>query len=194
MERIEYSNHKLYTVFKKSNFKFKEFKPCIKPKCCQECTNRCCDDTPCALAPEEFLHIDDLDYMKNVLNLGALAIAPLTFRQDVFCIRARGQLDLDTISTGFVLKPNSCILQTSRGCILDPITRPTEGLLLIPDRGEASLTTCRKYYSFNSMIEDWKKYQKIVKELKKYYDNIEIEKPYPTEGLANDYTYRLLGQ
>jgi hypothetical protein len=160
---------------------------CLGEKC-KACKGRCCETYPCILSPTEFIDINNIDYMKSVLDTGVLAIAPMNMADSFYCIRPRGVKDLDTVTTGYVVGENNCILQSKKGCVLDYLTRPSEGLLLIPGPS----IKCFQLYTEEKIVNDWYNYQHLLSELRKYYKNKEIPKPEATEETARIYKLKLL--
>lgn len=161
---------------------------------CAECRGGCCKNYPCTLSPKEFLDIKDIDYMKGVLDTGVITIAPMNMASTFYIIRPRGINDFDTVATGYAMEPNSCILQGENGCILEPMVRPTEGLLLIPVEEPTFISCgCKCYYSDFSIMRDWKKYQSTLKKLMKIYKDKEVPKPEINEETAKVYKLKLLG-
>lgn len=192
MRLADYNEKKTLLLFDESNGVVKGEEDCICEDCIK-CGGACCKSSPCTLSPREFLDIEDLDYMKSILDLGVLSIFPLNIRGDIFAIRARGLKDLDTIVTGYIAgyNYNECILLGSKGCVLDYTTRPTEGLLLIPKFGTYDIEL--QLYDAERTIDEWKACQKAVLELKKYYKDREIIKPEATKETALIYKNKLLG-
>ena len=156
---------------------------------CKTCKGCCCETYPCTLSPKEFIDINNIDYMKSVLDTGILAIAPMNMSGSYYCIRPRGLKDLDTISTGYILGNNPCILQSTKGCVLDYLTRPSEGLLLIPGKR----IECVQLYTESKLVNDWYNYQSLLYDLRKYYKDKEIKKPKANSNTAKTYKLKLLG-
>ena len=195
MELNEYQNRKMNTLSEISNGLVKKLDDCLDNNYCAGCKGCCCSNCPCGFSPKDFIDVNDLDYMKTLLNTGLLAISPLDFSNQTLYIRSRGIKDLDTIVTGLVCSNNSCLFSTYKGCMLDPYLRPSEGLLLLPNMVsyDMQLETCHQVYTDSLMKSDWYPYQKALKELKSYYKNREIEKPEITDKVLEDYTYKLIG-
>ena len=191
MELNEYKNRKNCILASCSYNQVDILKRCLCDVC-DKCKGECCQNSPCVMSPNEFVNINDMDYMKNVLDTGVLTIAPCNEGCNFYVIRPRGVKDLDTIVTGFVEYNNSCILQGENGCVLEPLFRPTGGLLLIPKEQYGEIK-CVQHYSDFKTIEDWKKHQKVLKELIEIYRNVEIEKPKATEETVKKYKLALLG-
>ena len=187
----EYKNRKNHIVESCSYSTVDMVKSCLCSEC-DKCKGDCCTNYPCTMSPREFIDIENINYMKSVLDTGVLTIAPSNMGCSFYIIRPRGIKDLDTIVTGYLESPNSCILQGPKGCILNPFFRPTDGLLLIPEENNGSII-CEPHYGDFSIIEDWSKYQNLLKELIKIYRDVEIEKPEANEETAKRYTLALLG-
>ncbi len=194
MTENKYKNRKNAIIASCSYNQLDMLKPCLSSKCAK-CKGDCCQNYPCTMSPREFIDINNIDYMKSVLDTGVLAIAPASADCTFFIIRPRGERDLDTIATGFAFNPNSCILQGKKGCVLNALYRPTEGLLLIPTINKyTGKEECKPYYSDFKIIEDWQKHQAVLKELRKMYKDIEIEKPIANEETAKRYILALRGE
>ncbi|MBR4351162.1 MAG: hypothetical protein IKP98_02965 [Bacilli bacterium] len=187
----EYKNRKNHIVESCSYNTVDMVKSCLCSECAK-CKGNCCSNYPCTLSPREFIDINNIEYMKNVLDIGVLAIAPGNILCKYYIIRPRGSKDLDTIVTGYVEAPNSCILQGPKGCILDPLFRPTDGLLLMPERHYKEIK-CVPHYSEFKVMEDWLKYQDVLRELRKIYKDKEIDMPPANEETAKKYTLAMLG-
>lgn len=102
------------------------------PSICEGCGN-CCKQFPCAFSPNDFLDINNLEYMLNILNTGLVVLAVSYNMKNVY-LRPRGLADEKLISTILLDSKiangdNPCILHTKNGCLLDPQYRPSEGLL-----------------------------------------------------------------
>ena len=193
MELKEYQDKKVKTLSDISEGVIKKIDDCLDHDYCAGCKGCCCSNCPCGFSPNDFIDINDLDYMKTLLNTGLLAISPLDFSNQTLYIRSRGIKDLDTIVTGLICDHNTCLFSTYKGCVLNPYLRPSEGLLLLPNEVsyDMQLETCHQMYTNRLMKLDWSPYQKALKELKSYYKNREIDKPKITDKVIEDYTYKL---
>ena len=158
---------------------------------CDKCKGTCCKKYPCMLSPRELI-MDDIDYLKNVLDTGVLTLTVTQTQNKILYIRARGVNDPRTIYSEEAITPNSCILIGKKGCILDPLYRPTDGLLLIPET-KFGITKCVSHYPEFKKFEDWQKHQEILRELVEIYKNIEIDKPKADENTSYTYKLALLG-
>ena len=192
MTENEYKNRKNHIIEECSYNRVDMLKSCLCDAC-KKCKGNCCENYPCTLSPKEFIDINNIDYMKGVLDTGALVITQCNLGCDFYIIRPRGIKDLNKIVTDFVFSPNSCILQGPKGCILDPLFRPTDGLLLLPEKKHGEIV-CEPHYNDFKVIEDWKKPQEVLKELREIYKNKEVEIPKANEDTAKKYTLALLGK
>ena len=194
----EYKNRKRNALFVCSRENIDDYKSCLGNKC-KKCKGSCCKRYPCTLSPRELL-IKDLEYMKNILNTGVLAIAPLVApyyseESEYHVIRPRSITDPDTIVVGYPREyPNPCILLGKNGCILDSLYRPTTGLLLVPPENPKSKKKCTQYYDEEMMYKDWAPHQEIVNELIEIYKDVEIPKPIANEETAKIYSLALRGE
>ncbi len=135
---------------------------------CKSC-GACCTQFPCAFAPNDFLDINNFEYMLNILNTGLVVLAISYNRQNIY-LRTIGLADENLVSTILLDSKvangnNPCILHTENGCLLEPQYRPSEGLLYI-----------RKNYHIIMYTEDdyeigYEKYQELLGELFFKYGN-----------------------
>lgn len=101
---------------------------------CKKC-GACCKQFPCAFSPNDFLDINNSEYMSNILNTGLVVLAVSYNRKNIY-LRPRGFADEKLVSTilldsNVANGNNPCILHTKNGCLLEPQYRPSEGLLYI---------------------------------------------------------------
>lgn len=154
------------------------------PNICANCKGRCCQSYPCAFSPNDFLNINDIDYMRNILDLGLICIA-LTenkFREEYWYLRPMGIMDClkpSIVNTDYYTK-GYCILKDSKvGCMLSAEYRPREGLIYypIPDKKNESLPghylDHMNWYTDEHKYKEWKEYQKILQTLAREYINKE---------------------
>lgn len=90
---------------------------------CQRCGS-CCQTFPCIFAPTDFLDIENMDYMRKILNTGLLCLSKI-YNSTTTIIRPRGIGDLGVVSFLDDIKytydgANPCILNSSNGCLLSP--------------------------------------------------------------------------
>ena len=194
MKEYEYAIRKDILVRTISSGSIRSCKSCINDEICSKCGGNCCKNEPCILSPDEFLRLNDITYMSNILDMGLLSIAPLTLRQDVFGIRVRGKFDFDTVVTGYCMHSNSCILHTKKGCLLGKTFRPTEGLMLMPEENRNGQRTCSSEYPLSQIITDWRKVQKEVLKLKHIYDKKTVKKTDVYPAIILKYQNKILGE
>ncbi|MBR2603739.1 MAG: hypothetical protein IKE10_01765 [Bacilli bacterium] len=169
----EYKKKKEELLYKLSNGLVKSENDCIKPEWCSVCKGGCCKSFPCTFSPEDFIDITNINYMKNLLETGVIVIAPLNIMHDLYCIRVKGEKDLDSVVTGYTQKLNSCLLYTEKGCMLEYVFRPSEGLLLVPG-SESVYEMCDQLYDIEDLKKDWSHYQTYLKRLMKECKNMII--------------------
>lgn len=190
MTENQYKGRKRTILSMSSYRQVDSFADCINKKC-KKCKGACCESFPCTLSPFEFVDIEDINYMKSVLDTGVLTIAPGNIAKTFYLIRPRGEKDTDFIIADYVPNPNDCLLHGKKGCLLDPIARPTEGLLLLPrDKGR---NLCECLYSEMKLMEDWFKYQDVLNELRKKYKGVQIPKDNINEETIKIYRLKLFG-
>lgn len=131
---------------------------------CKKCGGACCKQFPCAFAPNDFLDINNSEYMLNILNTGLVVLAVSYNMKNVY-LRPRGLTDEKWFSAihlpGRLYGKNSCILHTKNGCLLEPQYRPSEGLLYICENQIIM-------YTENDYEEEYGKYQELL--VKLFYD------------------------
>lgn len=136
---------------------------------CKRCEGECCKSFPCAFSPDDFIDVDDFDYMKTILDTGFFVIDRYPHNSNmIYYIRGRGMNDTNGIIVKNGSKYNECMLLTENGCLFDFYTRPTFGALVEPNR-DGIFITCFPRYSLKQISEDWLKHQKNLLRLKRYY-------------------------
>lgn len=154
---------------------------------CIRCNGACCRNFPCSFSPDDFIDINNLEYMKKIIDTGYFIIANFpnyhSFNNDItYYIRPRGESDIESFVTSRIPMNNECIFHNIDGCMLDFYTRPSEGALLIPKKGYFGLGICSNDYSYEDLVSDWKKYQDVMIELVDYYDKREVKIKKPDNG------------
>lgn len=150
----------------------------VNTKICSECKGLCCKNCGCHFSPDDFEEIS-FEYLKKELEKGYISIdfvdeeftiAP--FGIYILRIRNQGAPIVDT----FRMSNSPCILLSQTGCMLSYNKRPSGGKLLIPSNefsfylGE-KIRNCMQTYPISDCCEEWKPYQKILKELRDYFNN-----------------------
>lgn len=153
---------------------------CLCYEKCSKCKGAgCCQHFPCAFSPEEFIDINNIPYMMELFKSGFIVLAQLSKRFSY--IRVRGKIDPPRIITNLSIPFNECSLLTDQGCLLDPLFRPTEGLLTMPHH------SCEAYYGGHKMKLDWLEYRKPMKKLISACRDIYIEPRDKTPQDAKNY-------
>lgn len=133
---------------------------------CKTCGGSCCKEFPCVFAPNDFLDINNHEYILNILKTGLVVLAVSHNIKNVY-LRPRGLNDEKWFSTirlpGKHYSKNPCILHTKNGCLLESQYRPSEGLLFI----------CNNFnripiYTENQYEIEYEKYQELL--VKLFYD------------------------
>lgn len=140
---------------------------------CSECGGSCCSRYPCSFSPDDFIDVDDIDYMKKILDTGFFIIDTyFSYNPNdrVRYIRLRGSKDKNTYICNDYISRNECIAHCE-GCIFDVYTRPTGGVLLIPKSDNSKYSMCESAYSFEDKKDDWRKHQDTLNELISIYEN-----------------------
>ena len=164
----EYERKKQEILYEKSKGVVKSQDNCISYERCAKCKGDCCKHFPCAFAPEEFLNLQDKDYIRSLLETGLIIISPR--KKHILYIRPRGIYDPPRMVTNLVTEPNPCALLRENGCILDHSFRPIGGLLTLP------FCECEEYYEPKRITKDWSEYANYMNLLAKQCDNMYIER------------------
>lgn len=130
---------------------------------CQHCGS-CCQTFPCVFAPADFLDIENMDYMREILNTGLLCLSKV-YNSTTTVIRPRGRGDLGIVSFLDEIKytydgSNPCILYSSNGCLLSSEYRPSQGLLYMP-----TTYSHIRMYTDEDIEKEYSAYQKILFDL-----------------------------
>ena len=139
---------------------------------CISCQGKnCCQHFPCAFSPEEFLDINNVFYMRELLETGVIVLSKrISIRIRIPYIRPRGIYDSHKLITARTSGGNTCSLLTSNGCLFDPLFRPTEGLLTIPKK-----LNCFECYGYEQLKRDWTQYKESMYALMKACKGINVE-------------------
>lgn len=127
---------------------------------CQNC-GMCCNAFPCTFSPCDFLDINDMGYMRSILDTGLICISQMCW-SDILVLRPRGVGDEGIVSLKWQIVfdesgNNSCLLN-QKGCLLNPEYRPTEGLLYTPLESGDHVVKCtesqlaREYFPYQDAI------------------------------------------
>ena len=153
------------------------------PNICANCRGHCCQTYPCAFSPEDFIDINDMDYMRNILDLGLICISLTETDFGIFWyLRPMGIIDClsndnkSIVSTKYT-QNECCILRDSEtGCMLSATYRPREGLLHYPIPDNTYREDFPKYYmdhitwyTDQYKYREWKEYQKTLETLAREY-------------------------
>lgn len=89
---------------------------CASNDICRECGN-CCKKCPCTYSPYDFLDIEDIDYMRRILDTGVVTLVNYN-NYYPYVIRNRGILDSESVAgkdndSGI----NKCLLLSENGCM-----------------------------------------------------------------------------
>lgn len=141
---------------------------------CKKC-GVCCNQFPCAFAPNDFLDINNSKYMLQILKTGLVVLAISYNRKNIY-LRPRGVADEKLISTILLDSTvadgdNPCILHSKNGCLLEPQYRPSEGLLYVLGNHFNHIIM----YTEDDYEEEYDKYQESLCKL--FYD-------YGTDSIA----------
>lgn len=141
------------------------------PNICNHC-GACCQTFPCVFAPSDFLDLNDIEYMKSILDTGLVCISDL-YDSHTLIIRPRGYGDLWCVSTLDEIRysyegANPCQL-CAGGCVLSANYRPSQGLLRFAlGRGYGHLNM----YTDDNISQEYQKYQDVLWNLfAEYCDN-----------------------
>lgn len=177
-----------------NNIKFSKDNACSL-ELCRKCDGACCKSFPCAFSSDDFIDINDLDYMKNIMDTGLFVIDNYivfpAMKDRIYFIRSRGIKDEDLYIYDRAASDNECIFHNIDGCLLDFYTRPSEGALLVPNKNKYGLGVCSNHYSLSKLKEDWLAHQDVMKELISYYQGRKIVKHKPDNKMINSLVLKL---
>lgn len=176
MTKEEYKKKKLDLYRRITDNKWFDEIDAINSKICKKCGGTCCMIFPCAFSTGDFIDINDIDYMKSILDTGYFVIdsfVKYTDSEIVYYIRVRSKEE-EAIVVRKGKRGSECSLHTKDGCMLDFYTRPTQGSLLIPCMNRYGLGVCDDEYDYKTMYNDWCEHQDVMKVLVDYYYNKEI--------------------
>ena len=137
---------------------------------CKRCGGSCCKNYPCSFSPDDFVDINDFNYMKQILDTGFFVIDSFIDYQNkknTYFIRCRGSQDKKGIFCFNSPYGNECLLLGENGFY----TRPTIGALLTPKSNNHGRGICTNEYTYKKHKEDWEKHQDIMLKLIEYYAN-----------------------
>lgn len=167
LEHISSYNEKLSNQLNLENFDIE--KSLCRQSQCQYCGS-CCQTFPCVFAPTDFLDIENMDYMRDILNTGLLCLSKV-YNGTTTIIRPRGIGDLGIVSFLDEIKytydgANPCILHSSSGCLLPSEYRPSQGLLYIP-----TTYSHIRMYTDEDIEKEYGAYQEVLFDLFVEYVN-----------------------
>lgn len=149
-------------------------------KLCSSC-GECCATAPCIFSPYDFLDIQNMEYMKNILNTGFLCISVSPNDDKTLILRPRGRKDTTSIYSWTSSSHNHCILENGEGCMLPVQYRPFQGLMQIPYVRNGFLFH-KNLYSDDDLEYDYKPFQQLLKTLMYEYNSL----PIPNYNNHND--------
>ena len=169
---------------------YKEFDEFLgTPEICTECGGLCCKHFPCLFSPYDFIDVNNIEYMKKILDLGIITIGKSCY-DDSLVLRPRGIKDKKTIVNTRLPLHNRCILFGPTGCLLNSNYRPSEALLFYAK----SLNNHLEIYSTGDCIDDWINYQDSLNKLAEIYKKTKTEVLIPPEPeLVKKLTRRIAG-
>lgn len=138
-------------------------KDCTNKELCSRCKGRCCKQTGCFYMPNDFRKIE-FNFLKKKIKKGYISIAQASQENgaSIHYLKVRNiDSDICCDSSG-----GRCMLLTYKGCKLSFKKRPSGGKALIPSKNG-----CKSFYSKQEIIEQWKPYQKVLKQLWDYFAN-----------------------
>lgn len=141
-------------------------------KLCSSC-GECCSTAPCIFSPYDFLDIQNMEYMKNILNTGLLCISVSPNDDKTLILRPRGRKDTTSIYSWTSSSHNHCILENGEGCMLPVQYRPFQGLMQIPYVRNGFLFH-KNLYSDDDLEYDYKPFQQLLKTLMYEYNSLPI--------------------
>ena len=172
------SNENKFDIDKK-NFDIE--KTIATPEICAKCGGKCCKFFPCLYSPYDFLYVDNVEYMSNILDTGLLCIAQSCYDTNLV-IRPRGIKDKKNIVSTRLPHENQCILFGETGCMLSSNYRPAEALLYYAKSKDYHIPI----YDTYECVEDWAMHQEVLNKLYDIYKNIKspvLSNPEPEQVL-----------
>ncbi len=142
----------------------------INHDACKNC-GECCNHIPCIFSPNDFIDINDLDYMKGIMEIGLIRVSSVkdNSNNNIYVLGPCGQLDTYSYFNPMI-DSNPCILKDYNGCMLSDEFRPTGAILLYPSKPIMNRCVC--FYKTENIIDDYKPYQNTLETLKYKYDKI----------------------
>ena len=163
-----YGNEVFSVDLKQDMFNFEEF---LRPELCRDCGGYCCTNSPCLFAPSDFLDIDDIDYIRAVLDTGLVCISRVA-NGNALVFRPRGIEDSKGVYS-YTFKRNQCILKGDAGCMLPAGYRPTQGLLYIPQNNDGCILHTIMYADRDCEV-DYQQYEQQLRDLEYRCRNMTI--------------------
>ena len=198
MTQTEYNMKKIKLIKKILENKKEDINSIVKPDLCSNCKGACCNDYPCPYSPNEFIDINDLDYMRSILDTGLVVIEYFDSIDRFFddskpnlYIRPRGIKDKKIVNEEIFYYENSCLLNDN-GCYFDHVYRPIGGLLLVPEENYYGLDFCHQYYNYKLLNQEWSMYQESLNILKEEYKDKSIDIPKDIQGKVLDLKRRII--
>ena len=147
------------------------------PEICAKCGGACCKHYPCLFSTNDFLDVNDIDYMSRILDTGLVCIGQSCYDNNLI-LRIRGIKDKKSIVNTRLSSENTCLLFGKEGCMLPSEFRPAEALLYYAQTIDYHISI----YDTADCIEDWSIHQDVLKTLYEKYKRIKIPIPYnPTK-------------
>ena len=142
----------------------------INSDVCKNC-GECCNHIPCIFSPNDFIDINNLDYMKGIMETGLIRVSYVKDynNKNIYVLGPCGQMDMYPYFDP-KFDSNPCILNGYNGCMLSNEFRPTGAILLYPSKHIINRCVC--FYRTEHIINDYKPYQDTLKNLKYEYDDI----------------------
>ncbi|MBE6161274.1 MAG: hypothetical protein E7158_03540 [Firmicutes bacterium] len=151
---------------------------------CKKCKGYCCALKPKFFSPNDFYDISDLNYMREILNIGLISIF---LNGEKWVIRPRGLLDKETIISYNPYYNSCCFYDYDKGCRLPMEYRPTECLLFINLKDRSTYPAYEKHidlYSDKALYE-YEIYQKYLQQLYEEYYNKKIDLNVSEDNINN---------
>lgn len=142
----------------------------FKSEACKECYGEscCCYKFPCIFSPDDFYDINNLEYMKKILDTGLICV---NNDNNFYTIRPAGKREIYDEPR---YQYNTCILYSyMNGCMLEDYLRPTQGLLYMAKKDLFS--KCISLYTKEDIYNEYKEYQSILYKLYNYQSNVMID-------------------
>lgn len=140
---------------------------------CEKCGGKCCKKSGCGYIVSDFKSMK-FDELKKKLDGGNISIKTVsiarginkfneaTGMENVLVLKARS-FDKDVVD--LFSSSSKCKMLTNKGCSYDLEERPSLGGLLIPNKN----FNCYPNFNSNEVVNDWRKYQDVLRRLVKNY-------------------------